>query len=369
MIVQVFRDVVNSLGSPLPFFNVGNTSYQNLQGDTVNIDTYAIWLLPFSIDQTFQQNGVFWKRYNVIIHFGDLTKQWDDTKELEAHIEAMDGESDRFLVFLENHALVEGRDTDKTGLLNIRKEPIYMTQDLNLTGYAVSLQVTLKSPAFDYCDTTIVPFDPCVVNELTCEQLEDLSDSQHACIVPNILSQTLLDNFTAAQEVAIIAALCNGADVTIKINGAAWDIITAPAVEDIPVKNENGVALGSKVGINWEIGDITLIVEDQDAVELFNGSKFAGVDITQVVNVDKSTTLDVFFEDGSEDSAIVTIEVGVNDGDYVAEVLTNVYLVSYEINAVPTALPFTLVDGDALTVIIVRTIQADSNVRITGTHP
>ena len=49
-----------------------------------------------------------------------------------------------------------------------------------------------------------------------------------------------------------------GDKVDILINGSVWDTIIAPDTEDIPVKNTAGTNLGSKVGANWEIADITL---------------------------------------------------------------------------------------------------------------
>ncbi len=51
---------------------------------------------------------------------------------------------------------------------------------------------------------------------LTCDQLDALTDGQHACIVPDIADATLVDNTTPSQEAALIAALC-GAFVKVKI--------------------------------------------------------------------------------------------------------------------------------------------------------
>lgn len=49
-----------------------------------------------------------------------------------------------------------------------------------------------------------------------------------------------------------------GDKVDILINGLVWDTLIAPTTEDIPVKNTAGTNLGSKVGANWEVADITL---------------------------------------------------------------------------------------------------------------
>ena len=50
---------------------------------------------------------------------------------------------------------------------------------------------------------------------------------------------------------------CTG-EVDVLINGSAWGSFTAPNTEDIPVKNTAGTNLGSKVGVNWQIANITL---------------------------------------------------------------------------------------------------------------
>lgn len=54
---------------------------------------------------------------------------------------------------------------------------------------------------------------------------------------------------------------CSGGgagEVDVLINGSTWGTFTAPDTEDIPVKNTAGTNLGSKVGANWQIANITL---------------------------------------------------------------------------------------------------------------
>jgi len=71
---------------------------------------------------------------------------------------------------------------------------------------------------------------------------------------------------------------CSGGgagEVDILINGSAWGTFTAPDTENIPVKNTAGTNLGSKVGANWQIGDITLTQPNGS-----NESKVAGINLS-----------------------------------------------------------------------------------------
>jgi hypothetical protein len=66
---------------------------------------------------------------------------------------------------------------------------------------------------------------------------------------------------------------CTG-EVDILINGSAWGSFTVPDTEDIPVKNTAGTNLGSKVGANWQIANITLTQPNGS-----NESKVAGINL------------------------------------------------------------------------------------------
>jgi hypothetical protein len=66
---------------------------------------------------------------------------------------------------------------------------------------------------------------------------------------------------------------CTG-EVDVLINGSAWGSFTAPDTEDIPVKNTAGTNLGSKVGVNWQIANITLTQPNGS-----NESKVAGINL------------------------------------------------------------------------------------------
>ena len=66
---------------------------------------------------------------------------------------------------------------------------------------------------------------------------------------------------------------CTG-EVDVLINGSAWGSFTVPDTEDIPVKNTAGTNLGSKVGANWQIANITLTQPNGS-----NESKVAGINL------------------------------------------------------------------------------------------
>lgn len=75
-----------------------------------------------------------------------------------------------------------------------------------------------------------------------------------------------------------------GDPIDIDINSATF-LTGVSSNTDIPVVNSGATTLGSKVGSDWVVGDITLTVTDQNANTLYSGSKAAGVDITQAVTL------------------------------------------------------------------------------------
>lgn len=66
---------------------------------------------------------------------------------------------------------------------------------------------------------------------------------------------------------------CTG-EVDILINGSTWGSFTVPDSENIPVKNTAGTNLGSKVGANWQIANITLTQPNGS-----NENKVAGINL------------------------------------------------------------------------------------------
>lgn len=112
-----------------------------------------------------------------------------------------------------------------------------------------------------------------------CEILNKLvtAESRRTCILPefDFSTDSDFDALSTQQETDLTDRLCGAcADVTIQINSAAWSTEAAGSTENIPVKNTAGTNLGSKVGANWEIANITLT--DTDAS---TSSKVAGINL------------------------------------------------------------------------------------------
>lgn len=112
-----------------------------------------------------------------------------------------------------------------------------------------------------------------------------------------------------------------GSSVTIAA-GAAGNV---PA-DDTPITSKNSggttvkgpVSFPSGVAGDFDLDDITLDIEDQDGNSLFSGSKEAGVDITQAVTVDKSTIIQLPFEEAADDTTGLFTVTSFNAGTYTA---------------------------------------------------
>jgi hypothetical protein len=127
----------------------------------------------------------------------------------------------------------------------------------DVTGWECSIDIEVNSINSDCMIPmgVITPFP----NPLNCEPV----------IVTDNGSQITLD--------AGDTYTCSGGgagEVDILINGSVWGSFTAPDTENIPVKNTAGTNLGSKVGANWQIGDITLTQPNGS-----NESKVAGINL------------------------------------------------------------------------------------------
>lgn len=207
-LVTVIRENVEALASsPEVEFGHGEESYENLQGDHEDLqDADTAWLHPYLVIPSFSSNGNLLHDYRLLMHFGRQSDLSDDTAILETYIAAMEDLVNEFLIRLENDPRVAGRQPNTTGIDNIRAAPIYFTQDLNLTGYALEFDLQLDDEQFDYCALEPIPKSKCDVPLLDCTELEDLTEGQHACIIPNIDNDVLNDNLTEDQINAILNA-------------------------------------------------------------------------------------------------------------------------------------------------------------------
>jgi len=141
--------------------------------------------------------------------------------------------------------------------------------------------------------------------------------------------------------------------------------ITAPdgTVENTDSSYTDTVASGGTL----VIPDINLDIEDQDGNPLFNGTNVAAVDISKTVTVPKTTQANFIYSAGT-DTLTATIDID-SDETYTSAVLTNCSSPVYTLNASVVTLPFTVSDGDTLTVDITQTDTGQSSkVQLTGTY-
>lgn len=342
-IITIVRETVEAVPvSPPLSFGHGPRDYENLRGDddehgqdgTGTPSFPMAWLYPFVVNDDIFQSGSMKHEYNLIVDFlqpGDLDAS---EKQMEALVEEMFERSKQWLLIMKDDPRVKN-------MTLMRREPLYHFMDTNMFGYACAVRVETEHEVFDYC-LPEAKQAVCNVPELSCTELEDLIDAQHACIVPNILSQTLLDNFTAQQQSDLIDALCTA--VNVKNSDQTYDV-------------------------NVDCGD-TLVLPDIEHTD----SDLAAVVLpaqTPMVCTPSTDDIQIFadFPDGNADEMDIAIVDGVNNGtfDLDAATLTNIAAVVYKKNAAVVSGAQTFAGGDTLTIEITRTIAADASVELDGT--
>ena len=146
---------------------------------------------------------------------------------------------------------------------DISPDWVYLAMDIN-----ISIQADASCLSTE-CEYYVTP----------CEILVKLTTAQtrRTCILPEFDFSTDAD-FNALsdlQETDLTDRLCTGADVTITVNSAAWSTEACGDTENIPVKNTAGTNLGSKVGANWEIANITFTDTDNTTSSKVAGTNFS----------------------------------------------------------------------------------------------
>lgn len=342
-VVKVIRETVDALAaSPAVSFGHGEESYQNLQGDPGDplVGADVAWLHPFLVIDAFAKNALLYQTYRITMHFGTQSNLNNSPAQLEQFLVDMFNTTSEFLIRLDKDTRVQPRlVTDNSGVLNIRRAPLYHTQDINVTGYAIEFDLTLDIEAFDYCVIAPATID---VTTLTCLQLADLTDGQHACIIEFIADATLVANVTASQQAALIAAFCvlanvRNSDSTYTDTVAGGDTLVLPDI----------------------------VHTDSDASAVILPAQ------TPMVCTPCINEIQIFadFPDGNDDEINIAIVGGVNDGtfDLDAATLTNVASVVYKKNAGVVSGVTAFAGGDTLTIEITRTIAADASVELDGT--
>ena len=84
-------------------------------------------------------------KYTIILVIGVLSDLSNDADALKAELKLMSALSKKIILTLDDDKRVKD-------VTDIRREPIYFTRDLTITGYALSAVIELEHEAFDYCD-------------------------------------------------------------------------------------------------------------------------------------------------------------------------------------------------------------------------
>ncbi len=196
---------------------------------------------------------------NYTIYFADLVNK-DERNEAEVL-------SDMKQLCLDLAAYFK-QDEDYESNMNVSLEFTLddFTEKFNdeVAGWQMSLQIT-QPYLYNECAIPKLPIDTAGLTN--CRPVTIYEDGVLVDTVPSGSSYS----YTASSS-----------DVDILINGSAWGTFTSPATEDIPVQNTVGTNLGNKVGLNWEIADITLTQPNGD-----NETKVAGINLcdTAILNL------------------------------------------------------------------------------------
>ena len=145
-IIKIIKEAVAaaSLSPPLDFGH-GTDAYANLQGQDVTITGDVAWLMPVIILDTIQAGGVMTSKYIVVLVLGQLSDLSNDAVLLQAEVELMLALAKKVTLTLDD----DGRVKEIT---EIRREAVYFTRDLCITGAALGMTIELEHEQFDYCD-------------------------------------------------------------------------------------------------------------------------------------------------------------------------------------------------------------------------
>ena len=145
-IIELIEEVVASVSPSPPLdFGHGTDAYANLQGQDNKITGDVAWLFPVQIQDTIAAGGVMISKYTIILVIGVLSDLSNDADALKAELKLMSALSKKIILTLDDDKRVKD-------VTDIRREPIYFTRDLTITGYALSAVIELEHEAFDYCD-------------------------------------------------------------------------------------------------------------------------------------------------------------------------------------------------------------------------
>lgn len=144
-IIAIIREAVAKASPSPPLdFGHGTEAYANIQGDDDIITGDVAWLFPVQINDDIKGGGAITSKYNILMAVGTLSDLSDDAVALESQIADMRVLTKRIIVILD-------ADDRIKEITNIKREAIYFTRDLTVTGYAMSMTIETEPEATDYC--------------------------------------------------------------------------------------------------------------------------------------------------------------------------------------------------------------------------
>lgn len=155
------------------------------------------------------------------------------------------------------------------------------------------------------------------------------------------------------------AIIC--ADATVTNGGAYVDTVVSGGTLLLPTENitVNGNLLINKPSV--EDYDVQVVDSDDNPIGVISGGKVV------VSDLPCSKELDILVPYSSGDGTATFTIVADSDGTITTEDTTGLTNVTYEVNSVPTTLPFTLAVGDVLTINF-DTASADGVIKLEGTY-
>lgn len=145
-IIEIIAEIVAAVSpSPPIAFGHGTEAYANLQGQDITITGDTAWLFPVQIVDDIKQGGNMITKYTILLAVGKLSDLSNDADALTAELKLMDALSKTIILKLDN-------DPRVNAVTDIRREPVYFSRDLTITGYLLSAVIELEHESFDYCD-------------------------------------------------------------------------------------------------------------------------------------------------------------------------------------------------------------------------
>ena len=144
-IITIIKEAVaaSSLSPPLDFGH-GTEAYANIQGQDKKITGDVAWLMPVMIRDTIQAGGVMDSKYLVLLLLGQLSDLSNDAEALQEEVELM-------LALAKKVTLILDDDQRVKEITDIRREAVYFSRDLNITGAGLGMTIELEHEEFDYC--------------------------------------------------------------------------------------------------------------------------------------------------------------------------------------------------------------------------